>query len=518
MNPQFPSPFSPQRLTVATPTAANYKKTPLRPGHSLMDWIRLTKSGADLRGVGPGLKQISEEELAKHNKTNDAWMAIRGFVYNVTNYMDYHPGGASELMRGAGKDATTLFDEIHRWVNFESMLKACLIGKLVTGKTLNESSTSSSSSNFLAPPPVAPVKSLSKSLKKSSRKISSEWNQNDDTITIVANTSVILNTDDVVCDVKDKCLLATIFLSENDVAMLSVKFSIEIAFKSVGISDKNHSVNIVLSKINKKMECKSIEYLNDHCKIINRKELKLYYRLCSLVKKTIVTHDTALYQFHLPPSCYMHVPIGSHIYLQADVDGISITRPYTVVIPTITKQVQNTDQEPSDIHLMIKVYEHGALTPVISNLKIGDKMFLSTYEGSFKLSTLKDYQCLVLFCGGTGFTPMIRLIYHFLFECNKKVVLVFFNKKCADILWKMQLDQLQIEFKNQFHVCYVLSEPDNDWTGGTGHISTKLISDAYDLASCNSYTCVCGPPIFTRLAVSLLQQQKSKSDFHVFTK
>ena len=59
--------------------------------------------------------------------------------------MDYHPGGWDELLKGAGGDATHLFNEVHRWVNYESMMAACLVGKLVdgdsgveeTGKNLN---------------------------------------------------------------------------------------------------------------------------------------------------------------------------------------------------------------------------------------------------------------------------------------------------------------------------------------------------------------------------------------------
>lgn len=30
----------------------------------------------------------------------------------MTSYLDFHPGGIEELMRGAGKDATALFDEV----------------------------------------------------------------------------------------------------------------------------------------------------------------------------------------------------------------------------------------------------------------------------------------------------------------------------------------------------------------------------------------------------------------------
>lgn len=33
-------------------------------------------------------------------------------MYNVTSYMEFHPGGEDELMRGVGTDATDLFNEV----------------------------------------------------------------------------------------------------------------------------------------------------------------------------------------------------------------------------------------------------------------------------------------------------------------------------------------------------------------------------------------------------------------------
>uniref|UniRef100_A0A2K6UVJ0 Cytochrome b5 reductase 4 n=1 Tax=Saimiri boliviensis boliviensis TaxID=39432 RepID=A0A2K6UVJ0_SAIBB len=95
-----------------------------------MDWIRLTKSGKDLTGLKGRLIEVTEEELKKHNKKDDCWICIRGFVYNVSPYMEYHPGGEDELMRAAGLDGTELFDQVHRWVNYESMLKECLVGRM----------------------------------------------------------------------------------------------------------------------------------------------------------------------------------------------------------------------------------------------------------------------------------------------------------------------------------------------------------------------------------------------------
>ena len=50
-------------------------------------------------------------------------------MYNITAYMDFHPGGRGELMRCAGRDGTKLFREVHAWVSWEGMLEpGCLVG------------------------------------------------------------------------------------------------------------------------------------------------------------------------------------------------------------------------------------------------------------------------------------------------------------------------------------------------------------------------------------------------------
>jgi cytochrome-b5 reductase len=65
--------------------------------------------------------------------------------------MDYHPGGWDELMKGAGKDATDLFNEVHRWVNYESMLEACLVGKLDEERPKPSPDPKKSSAGFAMP-------------------------------------------------------------------------------------------------------------------------------------------------------------------------------------------------------------------------------------------------------------------------------------------------------------------------------------------------------------------------------
>ncbi|MCJ1365036.1 hypothetical protein MMC16_004155 [Acarospora aff. strigata] len=120
------------------PSSRKSKKVILSPGHSPLDWALLTKSPAsssNLRGVNvpPHLIRVPPSLLKHMNgrKGRDAWSVWQGKVYNITPYLPFHPGGDGELMRGAGKEAGKLFNEVHPWVNWEGMLAECLVGVLV---------------------------------------------------------------------------------------------------------------------------------------------------------------------------------------------------------------------------------------------------------------------------------------------------------------------------------------------------------------------------------------------------
>lgn len=122
---------SPQVAGGAAGSGNPRQKIGLRPGFGLTGWYTLTRTVTSLSGVPDGqLLRVTSAELAKHKSREDAWTAIRGKVYNITVYMDYHPGGVDKLMMAAGRDGTSLFDKYHPWVNVDFLLEKTLVGFL----------------------------------------------------------------------------------------------------------------------------------------------------------------------------------------------------------------------------------------------------------------------------------------------------------------------------------------------------------------------------------------------------
>ncbi|KAG9042290.1 Cytochrome b2, mitochondrial precursor [Serendipita sp. 407] len=61
----------------------------------------------------PTGNMISYEEVKRHNTAESCWVIINGIVYDVTEFLDVHPGGRHVILKAAGTDATRLFTPIH---------------------------------------------------------------------------------------------------------------------------------------------------------------------------------------------------------------------------------------------------------------------------------------------------------------------------------------------------------------------------------------------------------------------
>lgn len=57
-------------------------------------------------------KFYTAEEVAMHNKVDDAWVIVRGKVYDITGCLVNHPK-VKTIERDLGKDITSIFTTIH---------------------------------------------------------------------------------------------------------------------------------------------------------------------------------------------------------------------------------------------------------------------------------------------------------------------------------------------------------------------------------------------------------------------
>ncbi|XP_006870711.1 PREDICTED: cytochrome b5 reductase 4-like [Chrysochloris asiatica] len=511
----FPASSSQQRVA-----AGGRSKVPLKQGRSLMDWIRLTKSGKDLTGLKGRLIDVTEEELKRHNKKDDCWICIRGFVYNVSPYMEYHPGGEDELMKAAGSDGTDLFDQVHRWVNYESMLKKCLVGRMAVKPTLPKDYQEEKKVLNGMLPKSQMTDMLSKEHPSSP---SYDWFQTESLVTLVIYTKQKdINLESVIVDHQhDSFRAETVIKDYSYLIHLGLSHEIQEEF-SVRVVENVGKIEIVLKKKeNTSWKCLG-RPLEGHNSFIPKKDTGLYYRKCQLISKEDVTHDTKLFCLKLPPSTHLQVPIGQHVYLKLTITGTEIVKPYTPVSDSLLSEFQ----EPvlcnnKCIYFLIKIYPTGLFTPELNHLQIGDYVSLSSPEGNLKKSQFQELEDLFLLAAGTGFTPMVKILNYALTNTLslRKVKLMFFNKTEDDIIWRSQLEKLAFKDK-RFDVEFVLSEPVSEWNGKQGHISPALLSEFFIRSSDKSkvLVCICGPTPFTEQGIRLLHDLNfSKDEIHSFT-
>ncbi|KAK5091333.1 hypothetical protein LTR05_001516 [Lithohypha guttulata] len=79
------------------------------------------------------MRTISGAQLAEHKSRQSCWLAVHGKVYDVTGFINDHPGGAGLLLKSAGKDATSAYQSIHNpELISETLPQQALLGEVDT--------------------------------------------------------------------------------------------------------------------------------------------------------------------------------------------------------------------------------------------------------------------------------------------------------------------------------------------------------------------------------------------------
>lgn len=99
-----------------------------------------TPTPTDTETPGTGL---TVEQVATHNKPSDCWTIIKSDVYDLTSYIQQHPGGAGALINLCGIDATQAFESQHAsQMAPASALAALKIGRIGAVPTITPEPTS----------------------------------------------------------------------------------------------------------------------------------------------------------------------------------------------------------------------------------------------------------------------------------------------------------------------------------------------------------------------------------------
>jgi len=94
-----------------------------------------------------GTLNLSNSEIKTHNSKSDCWSIVNGNVYNLTSYVQNHPGGASVIANICGKDGSKAFINQHNSQSKpNNVLDSFLLGPL------GASITAEAGQKVIAPP------------------------------------------------------------------------------------------------------------------------------------------------------------------------------------------------------------------------------------------------------------------------------------------------------------------------------------------------------------------------------
>lgn len=182
---------------------------------------------------------------------------------------------------------------------------------------------------------------------------------------------------------------------------------------------------------------------------------------------------------------------------------------------------------PGDGHLVIavkEVYQGRFSTYANRHLKPGDILEVMPPEGKFTLpDNLPEDAVLVFMAAGSGITPVISLISHFLEAYPKGQAKLFYNNKTSDgIIFRDRLEALKNQYIDRFSLYHLLTREVSSSDLMTGRIDAEkckvFTRHFFDIKEVNA-AYICGPEhmiLHLRDALTSLGLPEEKIRFELF--
>ncbi|RPA74904.1 cytochrome b5 [Ascobolus immersus RN42] len=75
-------------------------------------------------------KQFTYAQVKEHDQKKDVYMVVHDVVYDLTEFVDEHPGGEEVMLDVAGDDATEAFEDVGHSDEARDILKKYKVGIL----------------------------------------------------------------------------------------------------------------------------------------------------------------------------------------------------------------------------------------------------------------------------------------------------------------------------------------------------------------------------------------------------
>ncbi|KAJ5652563.1 hypothetical protein N7507_009989 [Penicillium longicatenatum] len=424
------------------------------------------------------LPEYTLKEVAAHNTKSDTWIVIHGQVFDITEYLQDHPGGAEVLIETAGTDATAAYEDVGHSEDAREIMQPYLVGVLKDAQ------------QYVRPQAVRVV-SQKEPEKKSSRSPAG----------LVAGALAVILPVLYVCS-RGKLHLHMGTLSQllphqlkgfrlprggfvnGFLAASTISGAIGILVAKQ--ASRFTKIDSGFMRYPPRMKAKKVIRADPH---LTRGFLEpQQYQSLPLVQKDQLSANVYRFVFALPnANGVLGLPIGQHVAIKAIVDGNSVTRSYT---PT------SNNLDRGRLELVVKCYPEGLLSGrYLAGLSVGDEVEFRGPKGAMRYHNGLCRK-IGMVAGGTGITPMYQVIRAI---CENdtdttEVNLIYANRSEADILLREELESFARRYPQNLKIWYMLDTAPEDWAYGTGHVDRDVLEKHLPAQSPDTKIFLCGPP------------------------
>jgi len=175
---------------------------------------------------------------------------------------------------------------------------------------------------------------------------------------------------------------------------------------------------------------------------------------------------------------------GQYINLSVNVDDVTTSRAYSL---------SSAPSQSNYFDITIKRVEEGFVSNyLLDKVKVGDEFESTGPAGEFHYNPIFHGDDLLMLAGGSGITPIMSMIREFTTTASTKTIhLIYICRTPADIIFCKELESIEQQ-NSSFTFTKVISRPEDDYEGITGHINAELLTSL--IQDINNKTCyICGP-------------------------